>query len=89
MASANAPQPFAEAPQPFSAGANVRAALSLLLSLRRAGLTSVVVCPGSRSGPLAVAAGLLEPWGLRLHTALDERAAAFFALGCEIGRAHV
>ncbi|MFN6132050.1 MAG: 2-succinyl-5-enolpyruvyl-6-hydroxy-3-cyclohexene-1-carboxylic-acid synthase [Synechococcaceae cyanobacterium] len=67
--------------QPPSAGANVRAALILLQSLRQAGLTLVVVCPGSRSGPLAVAAALLEPWGLRLTTALDERSAAFFALG--------
>ena len=49
------------------------------------GLEHVVVCPGSRSGPLAVAAALLEPQGLRLHTALDERSAAFFALG--LGRA--
>jgi 2-succinyl-5-enolpyruvyl-6-hydroxy-3-cyclohexene-1-carboxylate synthase len=28
-----------------------------------------------------VAAGLLEPFGLRLHTTIDERSAAFFALG--------
>jgi 2-succinyl-5-enolpyruvyl-6-hydroxy-3-cyclohexene-1-carboxylate synthase len=34
---------------------------------------------------LAVAAALLESGGLRLRTALDERSAAFFALGC--GRA--
>ncbi len=67
------------------AEANLRAALTLLQSLRQAGLVTVVVCPGSRSGPLAVAAALLEPGGLRLKTALDERSAAFFALGC--GRA--
>lgn len=71
--------------RPSPAAANVRAALTLLLSLRQAGLVTVVVCPGSRSGPLAVAAALLEPGGLRLRTALDERSAAFFALGC--GRA--
>ncbi|MEB3361914.1 MAG: 2-succinyl-5-enolpyruvyl-6-hydroxy-3-cyclohexene-1-carboxylic-acid synthase, partial [Synechococcaceae cyanobacterium] len=63
----------------------MRAALTLLLSLRQAGLATVVVCPGSRSGPLAVAAALLEPRGLRLKTALDERSAAFFALGCGRG----
>jgi len=40
-----------------------------------------VLCPGSRSAPLAVAAALLEPRGLVLHTAIDERSAAFFALG--------
>ncbi len=65
--------------------ANVRAALTLLGALHRGGLTHGVLCPGSRSAPLAVAAALLEPGGLRLHTAIDERSAAFFALG--LGRA--
>ena len=64
---------------------NTGAALRLLQALRRHGLEWVVVCPGSRSAPLAVAAALLEAGGLRLHTAIDERSAAFFALG--IGRA--
>jgi 2-succinyl-5-enolpyruvyl-6-hydroxy-3-cyclohexene-1-carboxylate synthase len=59
----------------------VEAALALLGALRRGGLLHVVLCPGSRSAPLAVAAALLEPGGLRLHTAIDERSAAFFALG--------
>ncbi len=59
--------------------------MQLLASLRRCGLQHLVLCPGSRSGPLAVAAGLLEDCGLRLHTAVDERSAAFFALG--LGRA--
>jgi 2-succinyl-5-enolpyruvyl-6-hydroxy-3-cyclohexene-1-carboxylate synthase len=41
-----------------------------------------VVCPGSRSGPLASAVGLLVAAGRGcLHTAIDERSAAFFALG--------
>lgn len=65
--------------------ANVRAALGLLGALRRGGLAHGVLCPGSRSAPLAVAAALLEPGGLRLYTAIDERSAAFFALG--LGRA--
>ena len=64
---------------------NPGAALGLLQALRCHGLNWIVVCPGSRSAPLAVAAALLEPQGLRLHTAIDERSAAFFALG--IGRA--
>jgi 2-succinyl-5-enolpyruvyl-6-hydroxy-3-cyclohexene-1-carboxylate synthase len=64
---------------------NTGAALRLLQALRRHGLAWMVICPGSRSAPLAVAAGLLEARGLRLHTAIDERSAAFFALG--IGRA--
>ncbi len=65
--------------------ANVQAAVALLAALRRGGLAHGVLCPGSRSAPLAVAAALLEPGGLQLHTAIDERSAAFFALG--LGRA--
>jgi 2-succinyl-5-enolpyruvyl-6-hydroxy-3-cyclohexene-1-carboxylate synthase len=72
-------------PPPTTAEANLRAALGLLQALRRQGLERLVLCPGSRSAPLAVAAGLLEPWGLQLFTAVDERSAAFFALG--LGRA--
>jgi 2-succinyl-5-enolpyruvyl-6-hydroxy-3-cyclohexene-1-carboxylate synthase len=72
-------------PRADLAFANGRAALALLAALRRGGLRHLVLCPGSRSGPLAVAAALLEPAGLRLHTAIDERSAAFFALG--LGRA--
>ncbi len=72
-------------PPPPTAEANLRAALGLLLALRRQGLERLVLCPGSRSAPLAVAAGLLEPGGLQLFTAVDERSAAFFALG--LGRA--
>jgi 2-succinyl-5-enolpyruvyl-6-hydroxy-3-cyclohexene-1-carboxylate synthase len=65
--------------------ANGKAALTLLAALRAQGMRHLVLCPGSRSAPLAVAAALLEPAGLRLHTAIDERSAAFFALG--LGRA--
>jgi len=64
-----------------AATANVRSALVLLAALLRQGLELVVLCPGSRSAPLAQAAALLEPQGLRLLTAIDERSAAFFALG--------
>ncbi len=41
-----------------------------------------MLCPGSRSGPLALAAGgLAEHYDLKLITAIDERSAAFLALG--------
>ncbi|MDW8363609.1 MAG: 2-succinyl-5-enolpyruvyl-6-hydroxy-3-cyclohexene-1-carboxylic-acid synthase [Myxococcales bacterium] len=43
------------------------------------GVTDVVVSPGSRHGPLLLA--LCEHGGPRLHECVDERAAAFFALG--------
>jgi 2-succinyl-5-enolpyruvyl-6-hydroxy-3-cyclohexene-1-carboxylate synthase len=45
--------------------------------LVRSGVRDVVICPGSRSAPLALA--LAER--LRAHTVIDERSAAFFALG--------
>ena len=45
-------------------------------------MTRLVLCPGSRSGPLAAAAGLLAARAdLELTTAIDERSAAFLALG--------
>ncbi len=64
---------------------NLVAAFTLLAALRRLGLARLVLCPGSRSTPLALAAAALEPRGLRLYTAIDERSAAFFALA--LGRA--
>ena len=63
------------------ARANLEAALALLEALAVAGVRLLVLCPGSRSGPLAVAAGLLERRGVALLTAIDERSAAFLALG--------
>ncbi len=50
--------------------------------LIQCGLRRLVLCPGSRSGSLATAAGLLASSGpLQLITAVDERSAAFLALG--------
>src|SRR4051812_16891272 len=45
----------------------------------RDGVTDAVVCPGSRSTPLAIA--LVADGRLRVHVHHDERAAAFLAFG--------
>jgi 2-succinyl-5-enolpyruvyl-6-hydroxy-3-cyclohexene-1-carboxylate synthase len=45
----------------------------------QAGLTDVVICPGSRSTPLTLASA--ERTELTLHVRIDERSAGFFALG--------
>ncbi len=47
--------------------------------LQRAGIHNVVVCPGSRSTPLALAVAA-QP-GIHMWMHVDERSAAFFALG--------
>ena len=45
----------------------------------RHGLRDVVICPGSRSTPLVMAASKRSE--LQLHVRLDERSAGFFAIG--------
>jgi len=54
-------------------------AASLLQELQRAGVAHVCICPGSRSAPLAVAALATPELARSVH--VDERSAAFFALG--------
>lgn len=57
-------------------------ATALIGNLIRAGVRDFVVCPGSRSQALALAAAEAERVGAaRLHVRVDERSAAFFALG--------
>jgi 2-succinyl-5-enolpyruvyl-6-hydroxy-3-cyclohexene-1-carboxylate synthase len=46
---------------------------------RRLGLTTAVICPGSRSTPLAIAFAQIPEF--EAISVLDERSAAFFALG--------
>lgn len=61
---------------------SVVAALALLDELVRLGVRHVVLAPGSRSAPLAYAAQHLDRSGaLTLHVRIDERSAAFTALG--------
>lgn len=57
-------------------------AVGLLSEFVRRGIHDVVVCPGSRSQALALAAAEFERAGtLRLHVRIDERSAGFLALG--------
>ena len=66
------------------------ASVELLVAAVNAGMRDLVVCPGSRSQSLALVAAELERAGaVRLHVRVDERSAAFFALGLarESGRA--
>ena len=59
-------------------------AVTLVDELIRCGLREVVLAPGSRSAPLAIALfdRVAEPGSLlRLHVRIDERSASFLALG--------
>ncbi|RKS69181.1 2-succinyl-5-enolpyruvyl-6-hydroxy-3-cyclohexene-1-carboxylate synthase [Motilibacter peucedani] len=54
----------------------------LVDELVRGGVHEAVVCPGSRSAPLAYALAAADAAGrLRLHVRIDERTAGFLALG--------
>ncbi|SDX54050.1 2-succinyl-5-enolpyruvyl-6-hydroxy-3-cyclohexene-1-carboxylate synthase [Modestobacter sp. DSM 44400] len=67
----------ADEPNPATAFARV-----LVDELVRGGVTDAVLAPGSRSAPLALALADAEATGrLRLHVRIDERTAAFLALG--------
>lgn len=64
-------------------GMNQAFATSVADELARCGVIHVCIAPGSRSGPLALA--FEQESRLKTHIHLDERSAAFFALG--VGRA--
>ena len=54
----------------------------IVRQILEAGVTDVVISPGSRNAPLSLAFFAASKRGLiKLHTRIDERTAAFFALG--------
>ncbi len=55
---------------------NISAARALIDCVRRAGVTDFCVCGGSRNAPLLAVLG-----SSKTYTFVDERSAAFFALG--------
>ncbi|MBC2932681.1 2-succinyl-5-enolpyruvyl-6-hydroxy-3-cyclohexene-1-carboxylic-acid synthase [Nocardioides sp. zg-1228] len=61
---------------------STRLARDVVTALRGARVTEVVLAPGSRNAPLSFALyDAAQAGGLRLHTRMDERTAAFLALG--------
>ena len=61
-------------------------AVAVLRAVRDAGVRDLVLAPGSRSAPLALAAFAADRAGdLRLHVRIDERTAGFLALGLSMG----
>lgn len=61
-------------------------AVAVIAQLCAQGVTDLVLSPGSRSAPLALAAVAAEARGeLRLHVRVDERSAGFLALGLAKG----
>ena len=57
-------------------------ARNITVQLIKHGMTDVVLSPGSRNAPLSIALYAAEQKGLiKLHVRIDERSAAFFALG--------
>jgi 2-succinyl-5-enolpyruvyl-6-hydroxy-3-cyclohexene-1-carboxylate synthase len=67
----------------MSRDANTSFAATVVDEWARAGVSDVCVAPGSRNAPLTLA--LAEQDRLRVHVHVDERSAAFFALGCARG----
>lgn len=70
-------------------------ARQLLEGLVDAGVREIVISPGSRSSPLVLAAldtaardTAADDREIRCHTVVDERSAAFFALGCAKATGH-
>ncbi|MDF9279473.1 2-succinyl-5-enolpyruvyl-6-hydroxy-3-cyclohexene-1-carboxylic-acid synthase, partial [Arthrobacter sp. EH-1B-1] len=65
---------------------SIESARRVTAALAAAGITDVVLAPGSRSAPLAYAlAEAAERGELRIHVRIDERVSAFTALGLALG----
>jgi len=65
-----------------SALTSLESARLAVAALAEGGVRHVIVCPGSRSAPLAYALAEAEPGGsVTLHVRIDERDAGFTALG--------
>lgn len=61
---------------------STRLARVIVRQILEAGITDVVISPGSRNAPLSLAFFAAESKGLiKIHIRIDERTAAFFALG--------
>ncbi len=61
---------------------NFLKSLQLLNLLVKIGVQNLIICPGSRSAPLAIAAGELSKLGLvNIFNSIDERSAGFHSLG--------
>ena len=66
----------------MTAGSSTALARAVVTALVEHGVTEVVLAPGSRNAPLSFAVHDAADAGLlRLHTRVDERTAAFLALG--------
>ncbi len=61
---------------------NMALATALVEELARSGVRQAVICPGSRSTPVALA--LLREPGIETTSVVDERSAGFFALGAAL-----
>ena len=79
--------PVTDSPEPPQLPPAMADARSLVAALLAEGVREVVLCPGSRSAPLADAlADAADAGRMRLRVVLDERSAGFIALGA--ARAH-
>ena len=88
--SSKSPSPSSSAgpaePEAATNLSSLQAARSAVSALTAAGVTDVVIAPGSRSAPLAYALAEAEVQGrVTVHVRIDERVAGFTALGLARG----